>query len=978
MPKLNERYVIQRELGRGGMATVYLADDLKHHRQVAIKVLDRELAQWIGKDRFLREIEVTARLTHPHILALHDSGAVDGLLYYVTPYVAGGSLRDRLKREGQLLLEDALRIAREIASALGHAHHEGLVHRDVKPENILLSDGIALVADFGISRVASAGATRFTTVGTVMGTPAYIAPEQAAGSAEVDARADLYSLGCVLYEMLAGQPPFTGPSDALMRQHLSVEPRPVTDLRPNVPAAVSAVVARCLAKLPSDRFSTAARFAEALDAALAGGATPDARHPAAAPTTPHNLPRQRTPFIGRERELAECVRALGDARILTITGIGGSGKTRLGLKLAETLRESFRDGVWFVNLAPLNDADRVVPTLAAVLDVREERGSSLLQTVVQRLRDKRTLIVLDSCEHVLSRAAELVDALISASGDLKVIVTSREGLGVEGERLFALRSLSVPASAVDLKAIEASEAVRLFMDRARMRDDGFVLTAKTAPAIAEICRRLDGIPLAIELAAGRITVLTPEDIAARLDDRFRLLTGGSKTALPRHQTLRATIQWSYDQLTEDERRLFRLVSVFAGGWTLESAARLTGNDTDEFEVLELMTRLVGKSLVTADRGTQGGSRYAMLETVRQYAQERLSEAGEADVARARHLDYFLELVEAAEAQLRGPDQGTWMARLVEEQDNLLGAHAWCGQSGAHAEQGLRLVGALRRFFLFTGSLELGRRVASEAVEHPGAQARSLPRAKALFCLSNMEFFLSRHADSLAHGEASLAIARELGNTPAICDGLHATAHARTGIGDLAGARLSYEEFVALARNSADVPRLASALGSLAEFLRLQGDLESAEPLYVESLELTRAIGDPQNVVISLFNLGAVAIMRNALERARAHLIEAGSIVSVRNPRAAGGLVDFVAAWHAEHERWLRAARWFGAAQSEYDRIGASEREPVDESFMRPRIERTRAALGDDAFETAWREGGQLDIESAVAEVRAALEHPDNV
>src|SRR5262249_10576115 len=271
--------------------------------------------------------------------------------------------------------------------------------------------------------------------------------------------------------------------------------------------------------------------------------------------------------------------------------------------------------------------------------------------------------------------------------------------------------------------------------------------------------------------------------------------------------------------------------------------------------------------------------------------------------------------------------------------------AWCGHSPTRAESGVRLVAPLRRFWLNTGSLELGRRITREALERPGAQERTLVRAKALYALSNLEFFLSRHAESLLHAEAMLASARDQGDTPAICDGLHAAAHARLGVGDVAGARAIYQEFVALARASADLGRLALALGSLAELLRFEGDVQEAEPVYEESLELWRTMGDPQNVVIIRFNLAAVAIQRGALDRARTLLAEAGGIVSVLNARQAGGLMDFVGAWRAGHEQWHGAARMFGAAEAEYQRIGAPEREPVDEKFIRPRIDRTRAALG---------------------------------
>ena len=406
---LSGRYVIDREIGAGGMALVYLAEDLKHRRSVAIKVLKPELAATIGSDRFLREIEIAARLSHPHILPLFDSGAAGDLLYYVMPFVPGESLRARLVRERQLPIDDALRLTREIASALGFAHQQGIVHRDIKPENILLADGIALVADFGIARALRSSRANgdttpaLTMTGLALGTPAYMSPEQFTAD-EVDGRSDIYALGCVLFEMLAGQTPFTAPTmEALLRQHLTTEPRPLNELRPTVPLGIVRVVAKSLAKDPEARFPTAASFAEAIATVVSGGMTPS--HHDAGPETPNNLPRQRTRFIGRDRELAECARLLGETRLLTLTGIGGSGKTRLAQRLAESMLPSFPDGVWFADLAPLVDPERVPATVAAAIGATETADRPLMDVVADRLRGKRSLIVLDNCEHLLGAAA---------------------------------------------------------------------------------------------------------------------------------------------------------------------------------------------------------------------------------------------------------------------------------------------------------------------------------------------------------------------------------------------------------------------------------------------------------------------------------------------------------------------------------------------------------------------------------------------
>ena len=705
---LADRYRIERELGRGGMATVYLADDLKHGRKVAIKTLHAEMAAAIGHQRFLREIEIAARLTHPHILPLHDSGEANGQLYYVMPYIDGESLRVQMDREKQLSIEDALRLTREIASALAYAHQHGVVHRDIKPENVLLADGIALVADFGIARAMSASVEhQQTATGIIVGTPLYMSPEQASSSAEVDARSDLYSLGCVLYEMLAGEPPFTGSNAmAVLARHALEEIPPLNTRRPDIADELESVVRKSLAKNPADRYATAAGFVEALSAATASP-TVSPQRPGSA-LVPNSLPRERTRFIGRETELAECARLFGETRLLTVTGIGGSGKTRLAVRLAESLLQSHPDGVGFVDLSPLREASRVAEAIAVSLAVGEEPGKGLLETLVHRVSGKRLLLVLDNCEHLLDACGALVDALMRNANDLRVLVTSRESLGLEGERVFSLRSLAVPSEAwVDLDAVKSSEAVRLFVDRAQIADREFVLDAKSARPVGEICRRLDGIPLAIELAAARLKMLSVQEIRSRLDDRFRLLTSGNK-ALLRHQTLRAAFQWSYDLLTPEEQRLFQLLAVFAGGCTLEAATAVWSDAADEFEVLELMTRLVDKSLVMIDRLESGTSRYRMLEMSRQFAQEKLDGAGEGDRARARHLKYFDAWTKERKPMIRGVELGDWLALVEREHENVLSALEFSAHAEGGAKHGLQLAGNVSPYWSSRGMNGLGR------------------------------------------------------------------------------------------------------------------------------------------------------------------------------------------------------------------------------------------------------------------------------
>jgi non-specific serine/threonine protein kinase len=971
---LADRYQIEREIGRGGMATVYLAADLKHGRKVAIKVMHPETAAAIGPDRFLREIEVVARLTHPHILPLHDSGTAAGQLYFVMPYIGGESLRARIERDRQLPLEDALRLTREIASALGHAHHHGLVHRDIKPENVLLADGIALVADFGLARVMSSpGGRGLTTVGTAVGTPTYMAPEQALGSTEVDGRADVYALGCVLYEMLVGQPPFTGPVESIAYQHVNAAPRPVSEMRPGVPGGVVAAIGKALAKAPADRHATAARFAEALAVAstAAPAATPTPEPRMGVP--PNNLPRQRTHFVGRQRELTECARLLAESRLLTLTGIGGCGKTRLALKLADERLASFPDGVWFVDLAPLKDAERVALTMATALGVQEATGTPLVGRIAAHLGNRRDLILLDNCEHVVAAAAELVEALLVACPELKFVVTSREGLGIAGEQVVSLRSLSVPApSTTDLEAIEGTEAVRLFVDRARLVDPRFRLDATNAPGIAEICRRLDGIPLALELAAVRVKMLSVQEIRSRLGDRFRLLTGGSKAALPRHQTLHATIAWSFDQLSPEEQRLLCQLSVFAGGWTLEGAVRVAGDDADEFEVLDVLTRLADKSLVTPERSGAGTTRYAMLETVRQFAQELLNESSERDGARTRHLAFYLVLAEEARPEFLGPEQGAWLSRFDLERENLLSAHEWCEWAEGGAEMDLRMAYATQLYWAIRGLLELGHRVTVEALSRPGAEPHGLARALALYAAGQLGYLMGRYDEAHGHLEESLSIARAIGDHLRIASALRALGIVSQGQGDASGARRHLEESLALSRELGDKRQLSITVNGLAELERAAGNLDAAEPLCEEFITLERELGNRGNVASGLLNFAMVSIGRGSAGRARGLLLEALSIAEeIGSKRVGQGVLEAASGLAAFTGDARVAARIFGAADALRVQMGL-HRDPADEAFLSPLIARARGALEAAEFSAAESSGRSLSYDDATAVARRWL------
>ena len=553
------RYRVESEIGRGGMGTVYRVHDILLDRDVAVKVLSASAVE--SRARLLREARATAKLNHPNIVSVYDAGESAGLLYIVMELAPGHSLHAHHPEA----LEEIIAIARQICAALDHAHAQGIVHRDLKPENVLLTnEGTAKLMDFGLARTL--GAAHITQEGAIIGTVFYLAPEQAQGR-EVDGRSDLYSLGVMLYEFATGQLPFVGDDPiAIISQHLNSPVVPPSTIRSEISPSFEAIIVKLLAKDPNDRFGSArevdealARISEGHNLALAGASR-------------YNLPIQLTSFVGREKEMAEIKRLLSTAHLVTLTGTGGSGKTRLSVQVGSDLVLDYADGVWMVELATLSDPLLIPQKIASSLGLRQEPNRSLQETLAAYLRARTLLLILDNCEHMIDAVAQWVDLLLRNCPGLRVLATSREALGIAGETAFRVPSLSLPdvRHLPSMEKLAQYDAVRLFVDRASNVSPDFRLTEQNRPSVAQICARLDGIPLALELAAARVKALSVEQIATRLDDRFRLLTGGSRTALPRQQTLRALIDWSYDLLSEPEQRVLRACPSFpaAGRWML--------------------------------------------------------------------------------------------------------------------------------------------------------------------------------------------------------------------------------------------------------------------------------------------------------------------------------------------------------------------------------------------------------------------------
>lgn len=715
------------------------------------------------------------------------------------------------------------------------------------------------------------------------------------------------------------------------------------------------------------------RFTATLDAPPTG-----VQAAAATPSRPeHNLPEQRTRFIGRAAALADLQRLLPQARLVTLTGIGGSGKTRLALQFARQQLADFPDGVWLVDLTPLSQPDRVASACAVALALGDEHEAPLLGRLAAHLSGRQALIVLDNCEHVRDGAAALVDALLAQPGRSRIVATSREPLTVAGEQLYPVRSLSLPATA-DLDDVRAADAVSVFVDRARLAAPDFEVDADNAGAVLQICRQLDGIALAIELAAARVAMLSVFDIALRVQDRFRLLTGGS-SPLARQQTLLATMQWSYDLLAPPQQRLLRELSVFSGGCTLEAAAAIA-QTADEYEALALLSALHDKSLVFVERrsdaaGQTARPRYRLLETVRQYAQDRLRDSGEAEAVRTRHARYFLHLAETAAPHLRGPQQSHWMARLREEQENLAAAMDWCSLDEAgNADDGLRLAAATSHYWLFN-EVELGWRLAVQALRNPRASTGSAARFHTLHGLAAMHMHSGRGGAGLPHIREAFAIAQRVGNVEWQAMALNGIGNCLNRTGDEAEALTYYVQARDIAQAHGCAQTLPAALNNIAALDFRSGRLDAAEQGFRQALHLSRGRGDVRSTLIFLHNLVRVQVAAGRHDGARACAVEAyellrevgEEVLKLELLEVSAGLASVL----GDHET---AARFWGVATQRY--VDAGYRRPAEDQTLLERLAAaSRSALGDSCFESAEASGRALDPDAAMQELGAWLARP---
>ena len=575
-------------------------------------------------------------------------------------------------------------------------------------------------------------------------------------------------------------------------------------------------------------------------------------------TIPNNLSVQLTSFIGREKEIAEIKQALAEHRLVTLTGSGGAGKSRISLQVASDSLDQFPNGIWLVELAPLTEPDLIPQTILTAAGIQTQQGYTTLESLIDFLRQKASLLILDNCEHLIEACARLVNTLLNAAPNLKILASSREALGIKGEQAWRVPSLSAPdiKHPPPLEQLLRYESVRLFIDRAMLVQPHFLVTNENAATVAKICHRLDGIPLAIELAAARLRTLSPEQIAARLDDRFRLLTGGTRTALPRQQTLRALIDWSYDLLSENEQTLLRRLAVFSGGSVLEAAEQVCSDESIKTDdVLDLLDHLVDKSLVIVDVGQNQEMRYRYLETVRQYAREKLSERGESATYRTRHLAYFLKWVRDMEPGLRGPQQVELLNRLENEIDNLRAALEW--SLDFDPESGLQLASMLKWFWYLFNLFEEGAGWLENLLgssQKSGTEIDPLLKARSLSVLAWLSFWLGNIQTTRTNLNESLKLCEQNPGQMSdliTADNLYLQGALDHGSVELSQEKLNAEKALALYQAWGNKFGIAEMSGSLFRIAFWSGDLETARHWNETGVLIRKELGDKDGLAYDL-------------------------------------------------------------------------------------------------------------------------------
>lgn len=986
---LNDRYQLTNRVAVGGMGEVWEATDRVIGRTVAVKILKDEYAGTPGfLERFRAEARNAALVNHEGIATVYDYGEQEATAYLVLELVPGEALSAIIAQESSLPADRVLDIVAQTASALQAAHSAGLVHRDIKPANLLITPtGRVKITDFGIARLTEQ--VPLTVAGQVMGTVQYISPEQVSGHRASPAT-DIYSLGIVAYEALAGRRPFTGESPVAIALAQVNEAPP--DLPPHLSEPVRDLVLSCMAKSPSGRPASAAdlaRAAEALRGEDAGvsneedaeGSRPRGRESSQGqdPTSARahiggrasrrgNLPAELSSFVGRRRQLQEVKTGLAASRLVTLVGPGGVGKTRLALRTAADLERGVADGVWLVELGVFNDSKLVPEAVMASLRLRDESGQWPMSRLIDHIADKDLLLVLDNCEHLVDACAVLADSLLREAPKLRILATSRQPLVVAGERVVHIDPLSLPQSDGPIVPERAaqSEAVALLMERASAAGAELTLTEHNAADVVELARRLDGIPLAIELAAVRLRSLGLEQLVARLSDRFRLLVGGSAATPARQQTLEATITWSHDLLGSEEKMVLRRLSVFPASFTLDATERVCAAGAPaSLDVFNALTALVDRSFINIER-TVGRARYRLHETMREFALLRLREADEERLSRKAHLSYFAEMCRRADSDGSGVDDETTLAFLQAldvEAENIRGALGFCLADPDSSEIGLKMAAGLGRYWT-NRALTEGVRWIDALLERRGNDEGA--RGRALFVRGYLAVTQGDHAAGLEAVAEAAGIARREGDDVLLVRILAMEAALHVMAADLQSARRASVEAQELADVLSDDIAHIAAAQSEALIASLDGDFVRMRDVGLAAAERCRRIHEIYMLSTHLTSAGVASMMLGEHADAESALIEALKATLLLDDRP--GLVlrlQALAGNAAMAGQSERSAMLLGA--TDMLRMQGGYRVSP---FIRPLVEQAtklaKAQLGHERHARALSEGAHLDHDAAVA------------
>jgi predicted ATPase len=1001
------------------MGEVYRARDLRLNRIVAIKILPAAFSADSERlQRFKREARSASALNHPNIVTIYELGEDKSCHYIAMELVEGQTLRELLV-SGALPMRKAIEIAAQVAEGLTKAHEAGITHRDLKPENLMISrDGFVKILDFGLAKLASPGAehsnlstTSLTASGLVLGTVGYMSPEQAGGR-RLDFRSDQFSFGLVLYEMVTGKRAFRRDTAAeTLVAILREVPDPVAGQNRDAPAPLCWAIERCLEKDPDKRYVSTRDLARELAAIHDRFAEKPAKQ---VETRPTNLPVQRTGFVGRDKEVKAAQELLlrPEVRMVTVTGPGGIGKTRLAVEVASGLVERFPGGIHFVSLSPLNDPGLIASAIVQTLGLRGAAAQSPLEILKENLQDSgRTpmLLLLDNFEHLVE-AAPVVAELLVMGPNLKILVTSRAALHLYGEYEFPVPPLALPdpRSMPPVEVLLRFPAVALFVQRAAAARRDFALNRENAHAVIEICARLDGLPLAIELAAARVKVLSPSSMLTRLASRLQLLTGGARDLPQRQQTLRGAMDWSHDLLSAAEQKLFRRLSAFVGGCNLEGAEAVCDTRGDlDLDLLDGMASMVDKSLVQQIEPAKGESRFVMLETIREYALEKLQASGEEPLTKRAQAAYCLVLAEEGAGEQSGAKGAEWLGRFAFEHDNFRAALEWLTETG-DAEWGLRLGTALFHFWEMREYLAEGRDRLGKLLQLAGAAAPTKARSRALFAAGVLAIEQGDYAAAETLVRESLDIARQLGDKQGAAVSLNALGVSARDRGDVQVARSLLEESLSLWRESGDQKAVARALSNLANVAKLQGDYAGARSLYAECLAIFqkiedrtgvawsmnyqgdvardqgdsaaalqlyeqciaifRELGDRWGIAGTLADLGSLAREQGDYSSARALYQESIKLFQeLDHKRGIARLLECFACSAAAQLEGERSLRLAGAAAALRQNIGVPL-PPAEQAKLEASLHRAREALTNTASVTAWLEGWALPVDKAIAEV----------